>query len=247
MEDTGISINMIDGLAIGLTLLSGVLALFRGFTKEALQVGGWAAAFVVTAFALPYARPLALDLTGSAVAATPTAAAALFIGTLIICSLITSQIAGAVRKSQMSMLDRSLGFGFGLARGALLVCLVYIGFLLISDPKDVQKTVAEARTGQLIQLGADSMLSILPAQTVAALDLKDDIDAARPNLDAPPPPLDVVTTSGPKDENAKTQVSQQNHDDRDGKKEENHGSTSGYGQDDRMTIDSLIEESSKSE
>lgn len=245
MDDAGFPINLVDALAIGLTLLSGVFALFRGFTREALQVGGWVVAFTITALLLPYARPLALEMTGSSVAATPAAAGALFVGTLIICSLITSQISGAVRKSPLSMLDRSLGFGFGLARGVLLVCLAYIGMLLISDPKDVEKTVSHAKTGQLIAMGADGLLSLLPEKTMVALEIKDDVDHVRPDRDSAPPRLDIVETTNAK--HGKTQVSQKNTDEKTADTAKEIPSSAGYRDNDRQTIDSLIEESAKSE
>jgi len=242
MDQGSIPINFVDAAVIGITLLSGILALFRGFTREAMQVGSWALAFVATAFLLPIAKPFALEITGSPVMATPAAAGVIFLGTLIVCSLITGQIAGAVRKSQLSMLDRSLGFGFGLVRGGLLVCLIYIGLLLISEPKQVEKTVAKAKSGQLIQMGADGLLSVLPEKTVAALDLRDDIELARPDLDAPPPPLDVVEAKSVSSKKTVEQVSQQVLEQSTDKKKPD-----GYKDDERQTINSLIEQSSKRE
>ena len=250
MEQAGIPINLVDAAVIGITLLSGILALFRGFTREAMQVAGWAIAFTLTALLLPYAKPLALEITGSPVMATPAAAAVIFIGTLIVCSLISGQIAGAVRKSPLSVLDRSLGFGFGLARGGLLVCLIYIGLLLISEPKQVEKTVAKAKSGQLIQLGSDGLLSLLPEKTVAALDLKDDIELARPDLGAAPPPLDVVEAKAA-DHKKAAQVSQKEAESQTNVPQANakpdKKKPAGYGNAERQTIDSLIEQSSKSE
>ena len=55
-------------------------------------------------------------------------AAGVFIVTLIVVSLITFRISDSVLDSRVGALDRTFGFIFGLARGFLLVAIVFILF-----------------------------------------------------------------------------------------------------------------------
>ena len=50
----------------------------------------------------------------------------IFISVLILASYISSAISRRVRDSEISVLDRSLGFLFGLVRGAFLIALAYL-------------------------------------------------------------------------------------------------------------------------
>ena len=65
-------------------------------------------------------------------------AAGVFIITLIVVSLITFRISDRVLDSRVGALDRTMGFIFGLARGFLLVAIVFILFsALARDQPDL--------------------------------------------------------------------------------------------------------------
>ncbi len=51
----------------------------------------------------------------------------IFVLSLVILSLMSRRISKKVKESPLNAVDRSLGFLFGLLRGALIVCIAYIG------------------------------------------------------------------------------------------------------------------------
>ena len=111
-------------IAIGVVLLiSGLLAFVRGFVHEVLAVGAWIGAIVVAVFGFPYHRPYARDLIPHELVADAAAGAAIFVVALVVLSLLTRALSDRVKDSALNALDRSLGFVFGLLRGAVLVCL----------------------------------------------------------------------------------------------------------------------------
>ena len=50
----------------------------------------------------------------------------LFVASLIGLTILTGLVGRSVRAAGLSPIDRTLGFIFGVARGAFLVCLAYL-------------------------------------------------------------------------------------------------------------------------
>ena len=114
-------ITLLDGILLGITLFSAVLAMVRGFSREVLAVASWIAAAAAAYFLYPLLTPLALKYTSSDKIAMIGSAAVVFLIALIVVSYITMRIADFIIDSRIGALDRTLGFVFGAARGVLLV------------------------------------------------------------------------------------------------------------------------------
>ncbi len=119
-------VNITDIAVIVVVLVSAFLAYARGFVHEVLSVAGWVGAGFITAHALPFVEPFALELIPIEKVAPFAAGAVVFIVSLVILSILTRAISRRVQDSAHNALDRSLGFLFGMVRGAVLVCLIYI-------------------------------------------------------------------------------------------------------------------------
>ena len=155
--------NLLDIVVIAIVLLSGLFAFARGFVKEALSVAAWMGAGFAALYGLPYATPLAERFLPKGEAAEGAAALVVFLVALIILSLLTSAIASRVKDSSLSAIDRTLGLVFGLVRGLVVVCLVYIAFSWALPAKQQQPTwIAEAKTLPLLQNGADRLRALVP-------------------------------------------------------------------------------------
>jgi membrane protein required for colicin V production len=183
--------HWIDAAALGTLALSALLALFRGFTKEFFQVVNVVTAMFVSAVAMPYALPYVEEVAPEGWISKAITGTVIFIVVAVIMSLISGQIARAIRKSSLSMLDRSLGFAFGLVRGAFIICLAYIVLVLVSNPERVEAMVSKARSGNLIVLGAHTIIQLLPEQTVEALGLTEVLEPAREQAGEKPSLTDV--------------------------------------------------------
>jgi membrane protein required for colicin V production len=125
--------TLVDGIVLAIIVLSAILAYARGLVREALSIAGWvAAALVAFAFA-PVAEPLIRevpvlsDIIGSSCELGVLAGfAVVFAIALIIVSLFTPLIAGAVQNSAIGPIDQGLGLLFGVARGVLLVVIALV-------------------------------------------------------------------------------------------------------------------------
>ena len=170
---------------IGVVLVSALLSMLRGFTREVLAIASWvaaaAAAYYFHPMALPYVKPyIQKDTIAMAVAA-----GAVFFVTLVLVSFITVKISDMILDSKIGALDRSLGFLFGAGRGLLLCVVAFIFFNWLVPDKSQPEWVKNARTKPLLQATGDQLMALLPEDPESAIlkQLKRNKDG---DSDAPP-------------------------------------------------------------
>ena len=166
MDD--LPVNITDMVVIGVLLLSALLALARGFVREVLSIAGWVAAGFITYFALPHVQKPAEQWVAKkfdikeAMVADVGAGAAIFIAALVVFTIITIIISKRIQESEIGPLDRSLGFLFGLVRGAFVLSLAYLVLIQFIPPKDHPKWIKDARSLDALQSGALFLTKISP-------------------------------------------------------------------------------------
>jgi membrane protein required for colicin V production len=161
---------------LAIVAVSALLAFWRGFVREVLSVGSWVAAAIATLFGLPAFRhilrerivdfPIIGDfLKDSSIkdlAADILTGSIIFIIVLIAASMVSHFLSRNIRTSMFNSVDRSLGAVFGVVRGVVLVCALF----LIVDwyyPLDKRPAwVAESRSLPLVSTGADILRSLMP-------------------------------------------------------------------------------------
>lgn len=187
--------TFLDFILLGIMLVSGLLALARGFTREVLSLVAWGAAAVAAYFAIKqpgfveFAKTSVPYLDKEILAQIAVGAAA-FLLVLIIVSIISVKISDYVVDSSAGSFDRTLGFIFGVVRGFVFVAIAYLfyGWLL---PFDKQETwVRNAYSLPMIKSAGEGLLSFMPpdiAETLSNTALSSD-PAAPPGPQAPEVP-----------------------------------------------------------
>lgn len=130
-----------DGGVALVVLVSAGLAYGRGLTRETLAIGGWLAAGFAAFFFAPMVSPLVLeipfvsDILRSSCTLTVLAAFALvFAFSLLVISIFTPVLSSAVQGTFLGPFDRALGFLFGVARGIVLIGVLYLLYdTLVTD------------------------------------------------------------------------------------------------------------------
>ncbi|MBZ3691091.1 CvpA family protein [Phyllobacterium calauticae] len=154
-------ITLLDGILLGITLVSAILAMVRGFSREVLSVVSWAAAAAAAYLFYKPVVPFLAPYISNETIAQIAAAGIVFIVTLIIVSVITMKIADFIIDSRIGALDRTLGFLFGAARGVLLVVVAMLFFnWLVTDNQPAW--VAQAKSKPMIDSLGAKLISLLP-------------------------------------------------------------------------------------
>ncbi|MGY8992320.1 MAG: CvpA family protein [Rhodospirillales bacterium] len=161
MDNLPISIT--DLVILIIILLSAIFAFARGFVHGVLSIAGWVGAFFATLYGYPYLQAYARDLISIHLVADILTAFVIFVTSLILLSMITNFVSRQVRTSALNALDRALGFLFGILRGAVIICAVYLGYEYFEPSKAEQfKWLREARSITFIEIGADQIQKLLP-------------------------------------------------------------------------------------
>ncbi|MEL6372792.1 MAG: CvpA family protein [Pseudomonadota bacterium] len=123
-------LSYLDIVLIVLGFISGMLALYRGLSREILSLVAWVAAAGATFYFVFFHRDIAEQLGRQmdVPAAVPLVGigALIFLVVLVPVHLITIRISDAILDRQLGMIDRILGFGFGVARAFLIVVIFYM-------------------------------------------------------------------------------------------------------------------------
>jgi membrane protein required for colicin V production len=144
-------LTYLDAGLLAVAFISGLVALYRGLTRELLSILSWAvAAGAVLYFVLnhkAFAEEMAKQMGVQVPIAQVAVGAVIFLIVLIIVHLITARISDAILDSRVGMIDRMAGFVFGLARGFILVVIPYMFYdAFFPDPKSrlpwVEKSVS---------------------------------------------------------------------------------------------------------
>jgi membrane protein required for colicin V production len=155
-------ITMLDVILLLVMLVSGLLALIRGFMREILSIGAWGVAALVTLYSYPRVLPLAKQYFASDSVAAAVSAGGIFLGTLLIVSIITARISDMVLDSRVGALDRTLGFLFGLARGLVIVVVAFLFFAWLVPDRSQPEWVRSAKSKLVLQNTGQWLMSMLP-------------------------------------------------------------------------------------
>lgn len=159
-------LTYLDAGLLAICFLSGLLAMYRGLTRELLSILSWlAAAAAVLYFVLfhrPFAEDLAQQINAPVSIAQIAVGAVIFLIVLVIVHLITARISDTILDSRVGMIDRILGFLFGVVRGFVLVVIPYMFYeSFVPDPQQQVPWVREAKSLPMIRSTGETFRIIL--------------------------------------------------------------------------------------
>ena len=152
----------LDIFLIVVMLVSGLLAMVRGFMREVLSIAAWAAAAATTLYFYARLLPLAKQYFNNDYVAAGATIGGLFLGTLIVVSVLTVRLSDMILDSRIGALDRTLGFLFGLARGLIIVVVAFVFFDWLVPQKSQPEAVRNAKSRVVLQSTGSWLMSLLP-------------------------------------------------------------------------------------
>jgi len=156
--------TLFDGIILGVALLSALMGLVRGLTREVLGLASWIGGLSLTFMGMPFAQIIARRYIQNGMMADVSAAVGLFLLFIILFSVISHVLSGLIKHSVLGGIDRSLGLLFGVGRGIVVLCIFQ---LLVSYFIPRQKQPADFQNNRfapMIYKGSDLILNLLPQQ-----------------------------------------------------------------------------------
>jgi membrane protein required for colicin V production len=154
--------NALDAAVLVILGLSALFAFARGFVREALSIVAWVGAAAITLYGFAPVYAVAIRFMTTPLLADLAAGAGLFLGSLILLTIVTSIIAHRIHSSALSPIDRTLGLIFGLVRGAVLVSLAWLLLDVSVPPGDRPAWIKQAKSAPLLAQGAQMLRDVLP-------------------------------------------------------------------------------------
>lgn len=154
--------SYLDLAVITVVLVSGMLALLRGFTREVLAILSWVAAAAAAYFFYPLALPYIKPYVSKDEIALAAAVASVFFVSLVAVSLVTVKLSDVILDSKVGALDRTLGFLFGAVRGALLAVVAFVFYSWLVPEVNQPEWVKDARAKPFLVAGGDKLREMLP-------------------------------------------------------------------------------------
>ena len=164
METLGL--NVTDLVILFVVGSSGIISLFRGFTKELLSLLLWIFAFFAAVGLEDYVTPNITEIIGNPEASKIIASVIIFLISIIVGGFLINLISRVVKWSGMSGFDKFMGVLFGVSRGLIVILAVY--FLLPSNLKE-----SEVFTSSKISPFFEDLLPILEGYIEELLEKSD--------------------------------------------------------------------------
>jgi membrane protein required for colicin V production len=161
--------NIVDLIVLAVIAVSAILAYARGLVRETLSIAGWViaalAGFAFAPMAEPLMRevPVLNDIIGTSCELGILAGfAAVFAVALILVSIFTPLLAGAVQDSALGPVDQGLGLLFGVARGVLLVVIALVVYTRLFAGAEGVEAIDQSRSKVIFADIERSIAAMLP-------------------------------------------------------------------------------------
>ena len=155
-------VTLLDILLLVVMLVSGLLAMIRGFMREILSIAAWGVAAVATLYSYASLLPTVKQYINSDIAAAGVTIVGVFLITLLLVSIITVRISDMILDSRIGALDRTLGFLFGLGRGLIIVVVGFVFFAWLVPDQRQPEWIKSAKSKVVLQSTGQWLMSMLP-------------------------------------------------------------------------------------
>ena len=156
--------NWLDWIFVAIVVASVVAAIMKGFIRELISLASLVIGLVVAAVAYPRAALWFEDLTKSHEIALGLGFLVLFLGTLLLGSLLSLLARKLIKSAGIQWFDRFLGAVFGLLRGVLVNCILLLVLLAFTIKPDV---VQQSSLAPYVTAGANIISLAMPANLKA--------------------------------------------------------------------------------
>lgn len=135
--------------------LSGLYGISRGLVHEVVGVGAWVAAIVALKFTFTPVSEWMRQSIGSDAGGDIAALVLIILVTVALVRLLGRGFSRSVKGSALAPIDRLGGGGFGVLRGLIVVCFIYMFLGLFLDRHQLPNWIGEAKTHDVVASSTD--------------------------------------------------------------------------------------------
>lgn len=156
--------TIFDYGVIAVLVISALFSTLRGMTREFLGLTGWFVSIALSRVIAPYLEPTIDSFVPVEGLAEILSWALPFAGSVVVWYILASLISPGLKRAGLGVLDRWLGILFGIARGMVLITLLYSGTVMILKSEDKLPTaMSESASAPSIRYITSLFAPLLPA------------------------------------------------------------------------------------
>ena len=156
-------------------LLSALFAFLRGFSQEFLSLLSWTGSFFGSYFFASYFINNINKFFGNLILSSIIAYILVFIILLFFLSFLTKRFSQTIKSSDVGMVDRTLGFLFGILRGYFIVSLGLFAFNFFYDGNKI-KWIDDSKINFVVLLTNSKVLDFLSENSEYSKKIKKEIE-----------------------------------------------------------------------
>ncbi|PPR42486.1 MAG: hypothetical protein CFH30_00550 [Alphaproteobacteria bacterium MarineAlpha8_Bin1] len=156
-------------------LLSALFAFLRGFSQEFLSLLSWTGSFFGSYFFASYFINNINKFFGNLILSSVVAYILVFIVLLFFLSFLTKRFSQTIKSSDVGMVDRTLGFLFGILRGYFIISLGLFSFNFFYDGSKI-KWINDSKINFVVLLTNSKVLDFLSENSEYSKKIKKEIE-----------------------------------------------------------------------
>ena len=157
------SLNIFDLIVFFVIAVSALIAFLRGLMREVMSLGAWFAASAITVYAFEDVSAAVEPMVGSQTVAGGIAGLGTFITALLAISIINMFLLRCLKpRSEIGIIDNTLGLLFGVARGVLILALGYYVMSIMMCERDFPEWVQTSLTKDFVRSSAAMVAEAAP-------------------------------------------------------------------------------------
>ena len=158
------ALTIFDYGVIAVLVISALFSTLRGMTREFLGLTGWFVSIALSRVIAPYLESTIDSFVPVEDLAEILSWALPFAGSVVVWYILASLISPGLKRAGLGVLDRWLGILFGIARGMVLITLLYSGTVMILKSEDKLPTaMSESASAPSIRYITSLFAPLLPA------------------------------------------------------------------------------------
>jgi membrane protein required for colicin V production len=167
---TSFGLTDFDLIIVILTLLSMIIGLIRGFSREILSITSWIGAILLSLHLRPFVLPLVKKYLTNSFFAEPITIFIIFFFCFAVLTKISQMISKTIKSSVIGILDRLMGLGFGVIRASVLFGASYMIYSTISPDTVIHEKdfLEKSKTLPVIKTSVTLIQILLPQDLIQA-------------------------------------------------------------------------------
>ncbi len=165
---------MFDIIILIIILISGFFAFFRGFSLELLSITGWVISFLGSYLYGNNLINIANKYIDNILVSSILSYVIIFIVIFSVFTFLTRKFSFFIKESYLGILDKSLGFFFGLLRGYILIGLSFFAFDYFYQGEKIE-FIENSKIVPVIKISNNSILKLMKIDTKYSKKLSDEI------------------------------------------------------------------------